>query len=254
MRDGAAIAAQLGGRRASKGWLFCCPCHEDRVASCSVRDDGFVTCFAGCNRKELAAKLDALGFPDDGHAPTTPIKDDVPERVAFATKMWKDALDDPAYVGSYLRSRGITTAVPPVLRRWNRGYIAAVQRHDGVLTAVQTKGPQQKGKTFGWLTNGAVQLAPCGAELGLAEGIETALSATILHGVPCWAVLGALRLEKIGIPERVKRIHLFADNDEPGREAVQRAVARYSNRVKVKVWWPPEGQDWNDILKQGKKK
>jgi len=252
MRDGAAIAAQLGGRRASKGWLFCCPCHEDRVASCSVRDDGFVTCFAGCDRKELAAKLDALGFPDDGLACTIPFKDDVPERVATAVRMWKDALDDPPYVASYLRTRGITLPVPAVLRRWKRGYIAAVQRHDGALIAVQTKGPGQKGKTFGWLSNGAVQLTPCGSELGLAEGVENALSATQLHGIPCWSVLGALRLDKIGIPTRVKRLHLFADNDEPGRVAVQRAIARYSNRMKIKIWWPPESLDWNDVL-QGKK-
>ena len=248
MRDGAAIAAMLGGRRGSKGWLFCCPCHEDRVASCSVRDDGFVTCFAGCPRKEVAAKLDALGFPDDGQVSTTPFKDDVPERVATAVQMWKEALDDPSYVASYLRTRGITSPVPAVLRRWKRGYIAAVQRRDGTLVAVQTKGAGQKGRTFGWLADGTVQLTPFSDELGLAEGIETALSATALHGIPCWAVLGARRLEKVGLPGKLKRLHLFPDNDEPGRAAAQRAIEHFSNRVKIKVWWSPPGTDWNDIL------
>jgi putative DNA primase/helicase len=248
MRDGAAIAAQLGGRRTARGWLFCCPVHEDRVASCSVRDDGFVTCFAGCDRKEVAAKLDALGFPDDGQASTAPLKDDVPGRVSTAQRMWEDALEDRPYVASYLRSRGITLPVPAVLRRWKRGYIAAVQRRDGVLIAVQTKGANQKGRTFGWLSDGAVHLTPCGEELGLAEGIETALSATQIHGIPCWAVLGALRLDKIGIPGKVKRIHLFPDNDQPGREAVDRAIDQYSNRVKIKIHWPPQGKDWNDVL------
>ena len=248
MRDGAAIAARLGGRRSSKGWLICCPCHEDRVASCSVLDNGLVTCFAGCSRTDLNARLDALGFPDDGVACTTLMKDDVPGRVDTATQMWEDALDDKKYLGNYLLSRGITLPVPPVLRRWKRGYIAAVQRRDGGLTAVQTKGPNQHGRTHGWLSNGAVQLTPCGSELGLAEGIETALSATQIHGIPCWAVLGAVRLEKIGLPGKIKRLHLFADNDEPGRAAAERAITRYSNHVKIKVWMPPEGLDFNDVL------
>jgi putative DNA primase/helicase len=253
MRDGAAIAAQLGGRRGSKGWLFCCPIHEDRVASASVRDDGFITCFAGCDRKELAAKLDALGFPDDGQASPIPFKDDVPERVATAVRMWKDALDDPPYVASYLRTRGITLPVPAVLRRWKRGYIAAVQRHDGALIAVQTKGPGQKGKTFGWLSNGAVRLAPIrGDELGLAEGVESALSATQAHGIPCWAVLGALRFNKVGIPAKVKRLYLFLDNDKPGHDAAQRAIEHFSNR-EISVIVPPKGLDFNDVL-MGKKK
>jgi putative DNA primase/helicase len=253
MRDGAAIAARLGGRRSSKGWSFCCPCHSDRVASCSVRDDGLLTCFAGCPRKDLGAALDALGFPDDGQASTTRIKDDVPERVAAAAEMWKDALDDPNYVGAYLRTRGIVLPVPKALRRYRRGYIAAVQRFDGVLTAVQTKGTSQKGKTYGWLTDGAVRLMPITkGELGLAEGVESALSATQLHGIPCWAVLGARRLEKISLPEQVKRLHLFPDNDEPGQAATQRAVEHYSYRLEVKTWWPPQNQDWNDVLK-GKK-
>jgi len=253
MRDGAAIAARLGGRRANRGWSFCCPCHTDRVASCSIRDDGLITCFAGCARSEVAAHLDALGFPDDGAVNTTPIKDDVPARVAKAAAMWREALIDDSYVGSYLATRGINTPVPPVLRRWKKGFIAAAQRRNGALTAVHTKSSNQKGKTFGWMADAAVQLTPVsGDELGLAEGVETALSATILHGIPCWATLSAVRLERVGLPGQVKRLHLFPDNDEPGREAAQRAIKRYSNRLKIKIWWPPPDSDWNDVL-QGQK-
>ena len=65
MRDGAAIGAARGGRRNGKGWSFCCPCHDDHEPSCSIRDDGLVTCFAGCPRAEVLAALDALGFTDD---------------------------------------------------------------------------------------------------------------------------------------------------------------------------------------------
>ena len=40
VRDGAAIAAALGGKRNGKGWNFRCPCHDDRNPSASIRDDG----------------------------------------------------------------------------------------------------------------------------------------------------------------------------------------------------------------------
>ena len=35
----------------------------------------------------------------------------------------------------------------------------------------------------------AIRLAPAGDALGIAEGIETALSASALFGVPCWAAV-----------------------------------------------------------------
>ena len=52
MRNGAAIASALGGRPYNKGWMFCCPCHDDRTPSASIRYDGLVTCFAGCHREQ----------------------------------------------------------------------------------------------------------------------------------------------------------------------------------------------------------
>jgi hypothetical protein len=71
VRDGAAIAAALGGSHYGKGWSFRCPCHDDRVASASIRNDGLVTWFAGCPRSEVLAALDALGFTDDYDGPIT---------------------------------------------------------------------------------------------------------------------------------------------------------------------------------------
>jgi putative DNA primase/helicase len=100
---------------------------------------------------------------------------------------------------------------------------------------------------------GAVQLAPpCDGELGLAEGFENALSATQMFGVPCWATLSANRLSAIDLPSSVRRVHLFADNDDGGasRRNIKLAKQRYSNRLlHVRTWWPPDGQDWNDVLK-----
>jgi putative DNA primase/helicase len=265
VRDGAAIAAALGGRHNGKGWSFCCPCHDDRVPSASIRADGLITCFAGCPRADVLAALDALGFTDNGKTGIYQV-DNIEARISTAQRKWEDPGVPPwfsnadraemearsrASVEWYLRHRGITLPVPAVLRRWRNGFMAAVQQLDGVVTAIQTKSLGRKGITHGWLGSGAVQLAPpCDGELGLAEGVENALSATQFHGVPCWATLGARRLDAIDLPSGVRRVHLFPDNDEAGRAAAERAKRRYTNQLlPVRTWWPPDGLDWNDVLK-----
>jgi putative DNA primase/helicase len=258
VRDGAAIAAALDGRHNGKGWSFRCPCHDDRVASASIRNDGLITCFAGCPRAEVLAALDALGFTDNDGPTTITRAEDYEERIRKAQAGWAFAVEklsrnvDAEFVEWYLRSRGITLPVPAVLRRVPLGWIiACVQQRDGVVTAIQLKSLGGRRITRGWLGGGAVQLAPpCDGELGLAEGVETALSVTQLHGVPCWATLGANRLDAIDVPSGIRRLHLFPDNDDTGRAAAERAKRRYTNQLlPVRTWWPPDGQDWNDVLK-----
>ena len=50
--------------------------------------------------------------------------------------------------------------------------------------------------------------------LGITEGAEDALSAMQLTNVPCWASLGAGRMHRVAIPEHVRELHIFGDNDE----------------------------------------
>jgi len=49
---------------------------------------------------------------------------------------------------------------------------------------------------------------------------------------------------------RIRELHLFADNDDPGRAAVRRAVARHTGEGRrVTVHWPPdEYKDWNEFV------
>ena len=127
-----------------------------------------------------------------------------------------------------------------------------MQELDGTITAIHTKLPGRKG-TVGrdqWLGSGAVQLAPpLDGKLGLAEGVETALAATELTGVPCWATLGAKRLHQIDIPAGVREVVIFADNDEAGRKAETEAKRSYCE-YDLSIWPPPEPhKDWNDYLK-----
>lgn len=99
---------------------------------------------------------------------------------------------------------------------------------------------------------GAVRLAPAAPVLGVAEGIETALSASAIWGVPCWACLTAGLLMQWEPPEDVAEIIVFGDNDESyaGHQASYALAYRLkaSNR-KVRVEMPGDpGLDWNDVL------
>ncbi|WP_240334415.1 toprim domain-containing protein, partial [Sphingobium estronivorans] len=96
---------------------------------------------------------------------------------------------------------------------------------------------------------GAVMLAPATDMLGLAEGLETAISAMTLLDIPVWATLGSERLHRIALPSRVTRLILLPDNDQAGQRAVAKALVAYEypGRI-IQTIWPPMGMnDWNDV-------
>ena len=111
-------------------------------------------------------------------------------------------------------------------------------------------------KILGSLPDGAaVQLAAHGDELGIAEGIETALSATALFGVPCWAAINSTGMAKWSPPDGVKSVVIFGDNDAKfgGQQAAFTLAHRLACRgLAVRVEIPASvGDDWNDVLMKG---
>ena len=102
-------------------------------------------------------------------------------------------------------------------------------------------------------TGCAVRLLPAGDALGIAEGIETALSASALDGIPAWAALNTSLLAKFEPPPQTQRLALYADNDLPGMTAGCRLLERLQDRIRaglaVEVRIPPSpANDWNDSL------
>jgi putative DNA primase/helicase len=86
-----------------------------------------------------------------------------------------------------------------------------------------------------------------GEVLGITEGIETALSAAKLHGVPVWAALNTSLLSKFDPPPGVTRVVIFADRDIPGMDAAAKLMQRLQGRVLFELSMP-HCDDWNDAL------
>jgi hypothetical protein len=102
---------------------------------------------------------------------------------------------------------------------------------------------------LGPLGAGAVRLAPAQPALGLAEGIETALSAMQLFEIPVWAALGS-RMDSVELPEEVVEVHVFGDNGKRGHDAAEKAAEKFTGQGRrVVLRFPPEPfGDWNDAL------
>ena len=282
MTDAGDIARTLGGKQLSPGvYLVRCPVPShgkgrgDRTPSLIVQNGAHTVlfkCFAGCHVRDILDMLRWRGLIDDRRgerrdrqpAPAPPFTQD-PDTTAL--KLWLAARPAPgSLVETYLRYRCITLPPAPSLRCGARQHldrypmpamIAAVQRPDGKVVAVQStlltytgrKAPASTSRiTTGALGAGAVRLGKAIDVLGLAEGIETALSAMQMTTVPVWACLGAGRMHRVQLPETVRELHLFGDNDDPGKCAVER-TAHVQHGRRVVLRFPPDGcKDWNDFL------
>ena len=273
------VESLRGSWRGGKG-MCCCPAHEDRTPSLSVtlgRKAILLHCFAGCTNDEIIAALRRHGvearelFSGSG-APLAPRE--APDRGGDnARRLWQEArplAGTPAE--AYLVARGIGAPFDQLryLERTPLGPKGAVQFLPAMLAAVYTDagivavhrtfldpilpwlaGFERPRRALGSLGTGAVRLAsPVDGRLGLAEGVETALSATALFGIPCWATLGNERFGLVSIPESVRELHLFVDHDAGGVLAEKRARNAYTGVDRRIVIHKPDtpGFDWNDVL------
>ena len=269
------IGIALKGRRNGGGWLVRCPCPNhgkgrgDRSPSLSVADgeDGrlLLRCFAGCEFLDILDELKHRGLVDGSQlVPTknrfTPTvhRSEINADLGALT-IWQATVEaQETVVDEYLNRRGIYLR-PPMLRCRldHRSMVAGVQAPDGKIIAIQqtwltSDGEKTSGKrlTTGNLGAGAVRLGATARIMGLAEGVETALSAMQMTGMTVWASLGASRLHSVELPPEVDEVHVFVDNDEPGRTAAKRtADAHTSLGRRVYLRSPPDQcGDWNDFL------
>jgi putative DNA primase/helicase len=131
----------------------------------------------------------------------------------------------------------------------------AVNLHLTLLTNGGQKANVEPSKRVmrGKLPDGcAIRIGEAGPIMGVAEGVETAVSASIMYGIPVWACVNGTLLSKWMPPALANEIVVFGDND--GNFAGQAKAYTLANRLevihkrRVTVEIPNIlGADWNDI-------
>jgi hypothetical protein len=279
-QQGKAIVERLGGAWSKSGGMCRCPAHDDHSPSLSIRVGNrrlLFHCFAGCETVWVIRSLQALRLlgPElnGGERDARGVAAFPNDLGAAARRLWAAARSiggSPAEL--YLRGRGLTipahdlrylartpyglgtgASLRPALLAAVRDASGLVAIHRTFLDPLQAElaGLSVQKRALGPLGVGAVRLGPPQrGTLGLAEGIESAMSATMLTGVPCWATLGCERFGRVALPAAVHRLILFLDNDRSGHRAEK--LARDAHRtaaVGIEARYPhAPGCDWNDVL------
>ena len=266
------IVEQLGGIwRGSRGECRC-PAHNDSSPSLSVRLGNSAIlfhCFAGCTSIEVMKVLQRMKLHDRGalHIPEAKPKRDMG---ALARRLWKASTPLAGTLAEeYLCARGLSAPFPKVLRfnpstvlgsgdnrRIMPAMIAAVENDLGVVAVQRTfldpdavlRKPIAKPKvSLGLLGQAAIRLAPATDELGLAEGIEDALSAMEWFGTPTWALGGVERLAFVAIPEKVRRVIVYGDRGRAAERLLEKARDHLiANGRELVNRVPEHHDDWND--------
>lgn len=260
------LVGALGGAWHGRTAMCLCPAHADHTPSLSIRqgDRGLlVTCFAGCDREDVLRELRRVPI----RQPFS-YRDSPASGVGNAVRLWDQALPLAGTLAErYLRQRGLEPPAsdlrfhprcpykPKPWTTYHPALIVAV-REGRRLTAIQrifldpVTGYYRKKLMLGRPGRGAWQGAGQGATvLALSEGFETAHAFTLLKGVPCWASLGARRLDQILLPNSLTKLILAADNDVEGELAAERAVLRYARPGLEIMRVVPQGvKDWAKAL------
>lgn len=99
---------------------------------------------------------------------------------------------------------------------------------------------------------------PMNGRIGIAEGIESALSAAILNDLPCESAIDSGKLIHYAPPPSVHTLFVFADDDPAGRhgaETLQARLALERPEMAVQIRYPRMHKgieadfkgDWNDL-------
>lgn len=266
------IVEKLGGVwRGVRGECLC-PAHNDGSPSLSVRlgDTAILFhCFAGCTADEILKALQRQRLHDRS-ALSMPEGKPKREMGALALRLWHASKPIGGTLAEeYLLARGLSAPFPKALRfnpstilgsgatkRIMPALIAAFENDLGPVAVQRSfldpddvlRKPMLKPKfSLGQLGTAAIRLASATDELGLAEGIEDALSAMEWFGTPTWALGGVERLAFVAIPERVRRVIVYGDRGRSAERLLEKARDHLTaNGRELVSRVPDHHDDWND--------
>jgi hypothetical protein len=136
---------------------------------------------------------------------------------------------------------------------WPSKTIAGVHRTYLTADGTEKANLSPNKMMLGLIKGGAVRLSPIGIKLILAEGIETALSCFYATHVPTWSCLSTSGMIDIVVPplEITQDIIICADGDGAGQNAANKLANRlHRDGYGVRIAPSPQGQDFNDILRE----
>ncbi len=270
----AACPLGCGGKRsfrfddkAGAGTWICTHCGAGDGIRFLSRHQGWdiATTFAEVDR--IVSTVVALPTPD--------VPQVTPETL---NRIWRGAIR-PGFAVDYLRYRGLSlTSLPPALRAhealecWRQGddgkpvkvgtypaMVAKVTDPSGKPVALHRTflldGGRRVRKALGPVQGAAIRLGPAAEVMGVAEGIETAMAAAELYGMPVWSAISDSGLAAFSPPPECRELHVFGDHDASyaGQAAAYALAKRAKARgLAVVVSIPPaEGEDWLDVLVRG---
>ena len=273
-----ALAKQWGGEVCNGEILIPGPGHSPKDRSLSVRPSGegfLVHSFAGDHIKDCLDYVEALlgeqPIKFDVKPNDSPRPDNKPKALAIwgESQPWQGSL-----VETYLKRRGVALPADCVDVRFNPScpmgreivpaMVALIRSvstleplaiHRTHLNLDGTKGRLDR-MALGAMSDGVVMLTPYNRvwmDLGIGEGIETALSLQAcpdLGNKPIWAALNAGQLSKFFLPN-IDRLVIAADHDPAGVRAAFNCGQRAADHgTEVTLIAPTEVKtDLNDLLK-----
>lgn len=115
--------------------------------------------------------------------------------------------------------------------------------------------PDAKKLLSSGIAGASVRLFAPTTELAVAEGVETALAVHLATGRPVWSAISAGNLERLHVPDSVKLVAIYADNDSKSKFDGQASAYALARRLRqqdpdrrVEVYIPREaGRDWADV-------
>lgn len=266
------IAEALAGRRVKAyggNFLVSCPAHDDGTPSLSIRDGkhGLIAhCFGGCDSKDIFDALRRRGLiePRQPH-----------NQKRGPLGIWHEAIDAHGTpVERYLASRSLslprgaealrfhpacpfagttTPAMVALVRNIESNEPQAIHR-----TALDASGNRLEingnaKMSLGPISGGAIKLTSdenVSFALGIAEGIETALSLQRLvewAGTPVWSLISASGIGRFPLLSGIETLAIAADHDRAGERATFDAAERWQGREVLIFEAHDFGADLNDV-------
>jgi Toprim domain len=225
-----------------------------------------IYCFSGCDSRDVRAALRRRGLLP----PETPWKGPL--------GIWDEAVDAHGTpVERYLRRRGLalprgaealrfhpacpfagttTPAMVALVRNIEADESQAIHRTALDLSGDKIAIDGKDRMALGPISGGAIKLTVdenVTVALGIAEGIETALSLQRLpewQGSPVWALIFAGGIRKFPLLSGIETLAVAADHDTAGERATVELAERWQEREVLIFEARADGADLNDIVRE----